>query len=102
MQHYTIFLYTTAISKHHYHPHWKHQHKQTTHTHTLISPIITVSKIDISSLLITPYLILSKIMFYLTIFLIPYIVVISKYLAIVTINEVIRNRRVIYASPPVQ
>ena len=32
------------------------------------------------------YLILSKIVFYLTIFLVPSIVVISTYLAIVTIN----------------
>ena len=35
-------------------------------------------------------------------FLVPCIVVISTYLAIVTINEVIRNRRVVYASPPIQ
>ena len=80
----------------------KNINTNTSHTHTLISPIITVSKIDISSGLITTYLTLSKIIFYLTTFLVPCIVVISIYLAIVTINEVIRNRRVIYASPPVQ
>ena len=45
---------------------------------------------------------LSKISFYLTILLVLCIVVIATYLAIVTINEVIRNPTVIYASPPVQ
>ena len=61
-----------------------------------------VSRIDFPNALIATYLILSKIKFFLTIFLVPCIVVISTYLAIVTIYEVIRSRRVIYASPPVQ
>ena len=60
------------------------------------------STIDFSETLVTLYLILNKIILFLTIFLVPCIVVISTYLAIVTIHEVIRNRRVVYASPPVQ
>ena len=62
----------------------------------------TVSKIDFTEALIATYLLLTKVLFFLTIFLVPCIVVISTYLAIVTITEVVRNRRVVYASPPVQ
>ena len=61
-----------------------------------------VSKIDFTEALIATFLLLSKVLFFLTIFLVPCIVVISTYLAIVTITEVVRNRRVVYASPPVQ
>ena len=43
-----------------------------------------------------------KIIFYLTIFLVPGIIVISTFLAIVTLYEIIRHRKVIYASPPDQ
>ena len=57
---------------------------------------------DFTEALIATYLLLSKVIFFLTIFLVPCIVVISTYLAIVTITEIIRNRRVVYASPPVQ
>ena len=61
-----------------------------------------VSTIDFPEPLIATYLILSKRILFLTIFLVPCIVVISTYLAIATINEIIRNPRVIYASPAVQ
>ena len=77
----------------------------TPHTYIITNKVVvylSVSKIDFNESLIAIYFILSKVIFFLTILLVPCIVVVSAYLAIVTISEVLRNRRVVYASPPVQ